>query len=274
MAYQIMGGDPVTGELPPVVETRIDGKVAGGAGTVFAGTDLATADLNTITTPGVYRQATAATATTARNYPTASHAWSVRVYPVASGVLMQEATPVTGTAAGRVTYTRTLAASTWSVWRATPSQRVDNTAGRAIYTWDDTANREQLIYGDTGLRRIDSLLTNGWTATAAATYGPWVRRNGNIVTLSGYLSWGGRTGTAFLTLPLGYRPERITFGHIDTTTAEQGALVNVATNGVLDAAYISTVTVGTSGFLSATFTTSDPWPTTLPGTPFGTIPNL
>lgn len=116
--------------------------------------------------------------------------------------------------------------------------------------------------GDTGPKRLDSLLTNGWTAVAPTNYGPWVRRSGNVVTLSGYVNWSSRTGTAFLTLPLGYRPERITFGHIDTANAEQGALVSVATTGVLEAPYISTVsTTITSGFLTATLITSDPWPT-------------
>ena len=51
--------------------------------------------------------------------------------------------------------------SATSKWKNVPSQRVDTTAGRAVYVWDNVNNREQLAFGDTGYRALCTWTTAG-----------------------------------------------------------------------------------------------------------------
>lgn len=133
------------------------------------GQSLNTVSLNELFTPGTYHQWSSTYATLERGYPKAGIAGIVQVTPWTSsaGSVMQEFTVLgSGGATNspqrpRLVYQRYFATQ-WSEWSVMVPQRVDNTAGKAIYTWDDTANKEQLIYGDTGWRNISSLIPT-WT---------------------------------------------------------------------------------------------------------------
>jgi hypothetical protein len=224
-----------------------------------AGIDLGTTDLNAVTVAGVYIQPNGTRATTARNYPIALRG-TVSVVAVSATEVLQRYTPSTGVTTGE--WVRKLAGTTWSAWWFVAGQRVDQTAGRAIYAWDSLNGREQLIYGDTGWREV--ALENGWTGSLR------VRRVGGLVELNGINLVAG-AGQSIYTLGAGFAPSRIVpviarpavstnppvYGSVSTPSG----VVSILTGYALHA---------TS--LSMSFTTLDPWPTVLPGTPVGSIP--
>ncbi|AXA97575.1 pyocin knob domain-containing protein [Microbacterium sp. PM5] len=232
----------------------------------FVGSPLGTTDLNTIVTPGVYRQGSAASL--ALNYPT-TYLGTLYVNLVANvngGWITQTYYPIVhdGSQGSRVAYSRSRIGTTgWTPWRAQASQRVDQTAGRAIYPWDDLNNREQLIYGDTGIRSVaDSAVVSG-----GAIY---LRRYGAMVslTLQDVALVGSPTGTVDLTLlPTGFRSQLNHNFAMFIGSNLSRAFVGVSTLRVYGAQ------AGQVLNAHIVFMTTDPWPTTLPGTASGTIPN-
>ncbi|GGJ74325.1 hypothetical protein [Glutamicibacter ardleyensis] len=135
--------------------------------------------------------------------------------------------------------------------------QVSETAGRTVSVWDYLNSRYQLIYGDTGLREIAGLLSVG---TATNVY---LRREGNLVHLivRNWLPASGGVGTeGFLTLPSGFRPVFALEGLVGTRPSSTPATARIYGN------VVNFITTGSAGAtLSATFATSDPWPSSLPG---------
>ncbi|UUG69268.1 hypothetical protein SEA_SCIENCEWIZSAM_24 [Arthrobacter phage ScienceWizSam] len=147
------------------------------------------------------------------------------------------------------------------------TQRVDQSAGRTIYTWDDLNQREQLIYGDTGWRDIKASLINGWTVTAL-----FMRRYQDRVTLKGYqLDGTAQTSTTFLTLPVGFRPPHGQSYLQANTTSAAFALMVVENTGNFRAQTGQNL-YGNTAYFEITWSVSDTWPTTLPGSAAGSIP--
>jgi len=167
--------------------------------------------------------------------------------------------------------------------------RVFYVSGTAtLYVSDGTQWR--LAYGDTGVRKLaagDSADPN-WTGASIR-----IRRLNNTVYLTGYLgcSIAGQATTAVISvylLPLGFRaPVMSTYfagiAGLGTTIPAWPTILSPGT------ALANTVTVqpvsGTTGrpatfavndrlILSCSWTTTDSWPSTLPGTAEGTIPGL
>lgn len=138
---------------------------------------------------------------------------------------------------------------------------VSESAGRTVKVWDYLNNREQLIYGDTGERDISGLITADGAATTFT-----LRRSGNICTMSIYsfkaLASGGG---GIAVLPVGFRPVG-TFGAPAQGLSSRWQVTNSGNVQAYDWA-ADTAVVG-----SLTWTTSDAWPTTLPGTAVGAIP--
>lgn len=225
------------------------------------GTNLGTSDLNMVITPGLYRQASTG-ATLERNYPIAGRAYSLVVYPSGS-TLVQVAYPFSGVnnnETGRVQYERVGTGDSWSPWRAFASQRVDNSAGKAIYTWDDVAGKEQLIYGDTGSRSM--LLPNTTDQYA------YIRRVGSIVELHATALKPNVVGNANYAnyIPVGFRPPALrNFQSDPYWSAEDSRKWRVSAAGYLD---IVNMVADDIINLEATWTTHEAWPTTLPGSPW------
>lgn len=245
------------------------GEFKGDPGGWTPAVNAGTTDLNTLFTPGTYK-AYGGAATAARNYPVAGLPYFIYVLQQDPTTVQQTAAPVMASgSAGRVEYKRTANAGVWGPWRTFASQRVDNTAGRVIYTWDDTANREQLIYGDTGTRDISALL--GEARTAGSVY---LQRSGYLVTLAfNDVVFGTLFNMQELPfLPVGFRPKVWT--HFSSSPAATGVARGLLfkTDGVMRA-YLP-ATPGYTVQASVSFLTGDAWPTTLPGTAFGTLPNL
>ena len=225
----------------------------------FAGSDLGTANLNTITTPGVYRQGTTANATLVLNYPVASVQGVLEVFhSTATSSIFQRYMQTTGTASGKGHWQRRYTSSAWSAWGFVATQRVDQSAGRVIYAWDDVNNREQLIYGDTGW--LDITASVGSVVTGGSVF---VRRYGATV----FIALSGVTvpiaGTVNGALPIGFR-----IAHAVALPTPYGSITTWDTNGSL-----AFSALGTGRYAGVSFPTSNAWPTTLPGTPVGSIPN-
>lgn len=236
----------------------------------FAGAPLAAgANLNTIIAPGVYRQSAGANATAELNYPAPGVAGSLRVSPISSAWLAQEYIPL-GTSATRPVYGYYLrkmqGEGVWAPWRFVPTQRVDQTAGRAIYTWDDVNNREQLIYGDTGWRDVTSLLLNGWTSE-----GPILLRRmlySVELVMLGLVDTASTDATVLTILP-GFQPVR---NVVLRVVGDRGVTVRSAERDIRIVRTGSRLGDQYNG-ASVSWSTATSWPTSLPGTSTGGIPN-
>ena len=141
---------------------------------------------------------------------------------------------------------------------------VDNSLGRRALIWDEANNRQQQIYGDTGLRDITADFDTGGSGGTCT-----IVRSGNTV----FMKLTGRTLTASsapYTIPAGFRPD------ISTTIA--GLLYPSAANNRMVIATTGVITLfgnsaGTAYYFAVSWHTADAWPTTLPGTATGTIPS-
>lgn len=162
----------------------------------------------------------------------------------------------------------------------TPSVKyaVDQIAGRVVKVWDYLNNREQMVYGDTGWRS----LTVPAVAPLEGTGSILVRRVGSRVTMQfdsvGYTGAGTpeyMTATGFL--PNGFCP--------DYSDNPHGLIANLNTNrfffiGILQASrlrfshfLVAAPGIGTNALRGQiSWTTTQAWPTMLPGAASGTIP--
>ncbi|UVK58680.1 minor tail protein [Arthrobacter phage GantcherGoblin] len=248
----------------------------GDPGGFVAGTALNTADLNSITTPGLYKQDNSANSTLVANYPKASVSGSLLVYDRvgagASASVFQQFTPAISSTAGSpffyIRYSMTNHTQ-WSPWRMFNSSRFDQTAGRVLYQWDEANAREQLVYGDTGWRDVTASLMNGWTGTSL-----WLRRIGYVVYIRAYNMVGtSATLNKFYTLPVGF--QRSPSGTEYLTSSDGFTPLSIENAGNV-LAFVNTSNRFAGAFGNFTpFTTIDAWPTSLPGTAAvgGTIPN-
>lgn len=233
--------------------------------------NLGTEDLNTVVAVGEYRQNVNANATLARNYPLASHTGILEVFHlINTSNLMQRFTVTGGTQNMRMVYQRRAVNGVFDPWRAVSTQRVDQTAGRAIYTWDDLNSREQLIYGDTGIRDITSLTPVAGIITSLGF--ARLSRYGQVVevALSSLTKTAGSVTFAGI-LPSGFRPTGANATAVGYDSGGNLPSVTAVTNG--DFLIRSSGPVNNGG-VTLQFRTAEAWPTTLPGAAVGTIPNL
>lgn len=183
----------------------------------------------------------------------------------------------------RVYYTRNRTSSNvWSAWRVFAAQRVDQAAGRAIYTWDDLNNREQLVYGDTGWRTVTVTPVAGAVTSGSVRY----RRIGSQVYLR-FIDVLLAAGSGYCPIilstevPVGFRPisnersqQSIGLGNNALAMQVISIFGEIAWSKTIDTA-VSTARP-TASTLSGTvqWVTDEAWPTVLPGTAAGSIPNL
>lgn len=260
----------VTGAAPnQQLEFYIPRGAKGEPGGIVLGTVLGTADLNSFFTPGTYRQTNGADATLLRNYPKANLTGLLNVFGRDGNVVVQQYMPIDGTSGVPTMYQRlSTSSTTWTAWRVFATSRVDQTAGRAIYKWDDLNNREQLVYGDTGDRDIAASHGNGTFAALK------LRRVGYTCELVcvGWRPPADATANLLsVVIPSGFRAVHTHSGfvldsanNVKYVTAS-GSMASIVIGGNLNA---NTYT------FSLTYLTAEAWPTTLPGTASGSIPNL
>lgn len=237
------------------------------------GMSFSSGSLDALILPGSYFNTTTTAATLANNWPIAGVLAQVEVSqvstsaPALGGNLIQRVTPYGGAQLLRGTYVRSRVSGTWGTWRFVPVQRVDQTAGRAIYTWDDLNNREQLVYGDTGWRDVSADLINGWTGSV------YLRRVGYTVELVGrLLNSTAATSSGFLNLASAFRPVNsiplLARPASNTATPIYGSISAAGAVGLVTGAAFQQESV------SQVYTTVGAWPTTLPGLAVGGIQNI
>lgn len=158
--------------------------------------------------------------------------------------------------------------------------RVDNRAGRAIYMWDETANREQLIYGDTGERNIlsDAVAAPG---KGVKVTGARIRRVGHTVEINlGLTKTGEESSLNTRIFEYGKIPGGFNFGDgtLDSAWTAVGYSGEPGPSYVISGGggrQLSVTLTGSGSYIvNITYTTSQPWPTSLPGAAIGTIPHL
>lgn len=140
--------------------------------------------------------------------------------------------------------------------------RVDQSAGRVFKVWDYLNNREQIIYGDTG-----------WRSITIASGTLQIRRVNQTVSVNLVNFRPQATGTvAIAQLPAGFR---------DAPTSEvfwadeQGSPRSSQIRGYspFEFVILGLSTINSYVSASITYLTTDPWPTSLPGTAVGSIPS-
>lgn len=152
--------------------------------------------------------------------------------------------------------------------------------GRTAKSWDPLNKRYQLIYGNTGVRSL--VVPNVTPLNGVGTV--TISRTGNEVTLVlDRVEYIGTDTRGYLTdagfIPVGFRP-----GYSENPV---GIILNVNANSTYPIAVLQAsrlrrmgpALVGTEPGLGSDafrgvlrWNTTDPWPTTLPGTAVGTIP--
>jgi hypothetical protein len=267
--------DTVTGPPAPGTPGPIGPK--GDPGGITLGTVLtSTSNLNTYKTSGVYRLGTTYSGLLALNFPRDTDSGVLVIYErVVGQTLIQEWHSMQ--LQGKGYYLRHMTnTDVWSIWRFITTTRVDQTAGRAMYQWDDLNNRDQLVWGDTGNRALGmSAITWGAVVTDPDVM---LRRMGQYVTLT-VTRWTPPTDQMvvprnILTLPTGFRPgvSMYSLPFVNRATVPKLETVDLVSTGVMTANNAS-FAAGVNHYFAMTFPTADPWPTTLPGVASGTIPN-
>lgn len=151
----------------------------------------------------------------------------------------------------------------------------DESVGRRLFQWDANNSRWQQTFGDTGWRDVTGSIAAGLAATNP-TLTLYVRRHGIRVS---WLLFEGAAGTAtglvniLAAVPAGFNQTPT------VSTYAAYPLMNYATGQVtLESVYMSSFDMSTAGWTtirhtgSWSYTTTDAWPTTLPGTASGSIP--
>lgn len=248
----------------------------GDPGGIAYGTALDAVNLNDIVTSGVYRTTATSSLAALDNYPVALAGVLVVHERLRDATtyqsVFQEYFVADSVNGARVRYVRYLYGKTsWTPWRAYVSQRVDQTAGRAIYTWDDVNKREQLTYGDTGWRNITSSVA---TVTAGAIN---LRRVGQIVELNITdltVSDASASSLNFAgILPVGFRPYH--WGNFNTLNSPAVSSISRGVR-VKNTGDVTIYNYVAGDILRATMQWSvvETWPATLPGTATASIPNV
>ncbi|UYL86729.1 hypothetical protein SEA_ALBANESE_2 [Arthrobacter phage Albanese] len=242
-------------------------------------------DWNNLTVSGTYYAAGADLAGQPNSPPSMAIGVNIIVQARNAAIVTQYANTVSN-AHSQILFQRSLVSGVWGPWKVFRNTNIDNGAGKAIYLWDETQNRSQLFYGDTGWRQM--ALPAEWTTGKFC-----LRRVGYMVTVQFSLGSPpsavgeshGYTLSGIGGVPVGFRPFDTVFGagfgRLGASNKRQPMNFSLNTSGTaiierneVAGADGQTLTTGAACYFSFTYPTSDPWPTTLPGSVLGSIPNL
>ncbi|QYC55012.1 hypothetical protein QCN36_gp24 [Arthrobacter phage CastorTray] len=259
-------GPAAPGTVGPKGDTGLKGDPGGlvNPALLSAGTDW-----NNIITSGLYYAAGADMTGMPNSAPSMAIGTNLMVQARNASVVTQIAWTVSN-APSQVQFQRSLVSGTWGSWRAYRNTVIDNSAGKVVYLWDETANRSQLVYGDTGVRTLT--LDNGYLGTLQ------IRRVGHQVYLNGAIKrppGGTINGTFLVSVPDGFKPQSVAWTFFPvrhSPTPNWGTLYRKAYELVLEGLTGDT-DAGEARF-EISWTTVQPWPTALPGTASGAVPNV
>ena len=265
----VTNGPPAPGTVGPQGGTGPKGDPGG---FVAATSLVANTDLNNIVTPGTYRNSDTASATLANNFPIAGVSGNIIVIATGPSVVTQILYPINGAYGSRMMFMRSYNTNSWTPWRTFNSSRIDQTAGRAMYQWDEVNLREQLVYGDTGWRDISA---SNFVAGAGGSF--LIRRMTGMVqaSISATLPEGLAGGTVFATIPSGFSPNNISAAYAYTRPSASLTQVTYRIQNGSGISLSAPTWVNAWGALNIhmQWFTNDAWPVALPGTANGTIPN-
>jgi hypothetical protein len=150
-------------------------------------------------------------------------------------------------------------------------------AGKSYWVTDTAVivisdgTRWRTVYGDTGMRNVNALLTDASIVQSAPVPIGRLRRCNNLVELYIDAKWSAApiNPIPMLTLPVGFRP-------VSDPTPMNGPMYGY--NKLLPIVfgptqmYLYNPVAGAQDRMRGTWTTQDAWPATLPGTAVG-VPN-
>ncbi|WAB10050.1 hypothetical protein SEA_JUMBOSET_2 [Arthrobacter phage Jumboset] len=226
-------------------------------------------DWNNLIVSGTYYASGADLAGQPNSPPSMAIGVNIIVQARNAAIITQYANTVSN-AHSQILFQRSLVSGVWGPWKVFRNTSIDNTAGKVLTIWDESANRSQILFGDSGMRNLAAVLENGWTASNIK-----LRRFGSTVTLTMYnLSGSASTATTFFTLPVGFRPGGNTYLPVYTTAPGSTSVVIVqAADGAVKLPTGVTL-IGGAAYTEVSWTTTDSWPAVLPGSALGAIPNL
>jgi len=266
-----------TDPLNPKFEFYIPRGAKGETGGITSPIQIANGtDFNNITTSGLYwslgSDYASFTNAPPLNIP-GGVALSVMVIARGSTIFDQHVTLTNTSTIAKVKMERTQISGSWSPWRFTPSSTfLDDAAGRRAFYYDPINNRSQIYNGDTGRRNISDMVTAGTTFTGGGKL--TIRREGSMVDIYCVGWMPGAAGTVHLLasgLPVGFRPSNSrTFWAAQNASP---ALCTMSFDGSTLAVISNAATTHPVGF-SFSYSTTDPWPTVLPGSADGAIPAI
>lgn len=272
----------------PIFNFELPSGAKGEPGGWTNGAEIGTTDLDDIITPGLYKATSASNVTAERHYPIAGSQGTGILEVMWQGntttqAKMQRYTIIWGNSSVKVMFLRHYTSATWGPWHAITSQRVDTTAGRVIYTWDEVNAREQMIYSDTGWRDISAnLITDNFVLNSSQPR-CHIRREGSDVSLvmrlqasASLIATGqGKSSTLMpaLDIPAGFTEAPISYSLTMTGIAHAGASIEALgigpthTNtqlriaGTTDKPWTANAVLG----FNLRWKTNAVWPTSLPG---------
>lgn len=262
----------------PIFDFELPEGPAGAPGGWTMGTNLNTTDLNTVRTPGLYWNGSTVNALNpALHYPpmvdvngSVRGLLEVKSWSGGTSVIQEYTRLGTGVPTGlhrpRVTYSRYNLNDDWTPWDATVTTRVDNTAGRVVYIWDDTTNREQLIYGDTGWRDISAEVVGYKSGKIHYRRTDWTA---HLIFEGALFQNVPENRTIYLPIPGSSPPLSgyMTLGSGMGAPAAHAFQYNYS--GIHQVLLNANLSLPISGYV--TFPIRETWPTTLIGTPIGGI---
>lgn len=162
-------------------------------------------------------------------------------------------------------------------WLVISAQYTDESIGRRIFTWSSALSSGattgwQMTYGDTGFRELSAALSNGWTVTSLL-----IRRVNSTVHMHIYnLKATSATNATFYTLPSGFK---LTLGSNGMYIPASKTLASTTSDGLIGVTSTSGAMFSqgsyagfTASQMLASWSTSDSWPSSLPGSASGSVP--
>ncbi|AYD87235.1 hypothetical protein SEA_TENNO_23 [Arthrobacter phage Tenno] len=228
---------------------------------------VAGTDWNTLLTSGLFSATGSDMAGMPNSAPSMAIGVNIMVQARSASVVTQLVWTVSN-AHSQIQFQRSFVSGTWGPWKVYRNTNIDNSVGRVITLWDETGNRSQMFYGDTGQRNISASVTDASGGTL------YLRRIGHMVSLA--MANLQFTDTASGTLhsytgliPTGFWPA-VSSRFMLAQSMNTNGIMTVNSNG--DATLIKGTT--NSLYHELMWTTTQPWPTALPGTASGGIPNI
>jgi len=151
---------------------------------------------------------------------------------------------------------------TGTAWTVLSASYVSEAVGRVVWSWDALNLRFQLTYGDTGWRDVSASLINSWTGTLL------VRRIGYTIFVRTWNTVSGASATADAMWATSTGWNSTGGPNLLGGATSANAFVLAQSTG----SAIACVGRAAGLIIHGSYTTTDAWPASLPGSASGSIP--